>query len=106
MEAQCGVGCEEEHNEVLQLSTRKTHSSCVRFLLAERSEPRPDRIAAFETGQKGHAIGTLRGVRTTVSTVLQSAVDRGYLDGNAAHGIRMRTTGVKPETRFYTPAQV
>lgn len=47
--------------------------------------------------QKGHASGTLRGVRTTFSTVLQSAVDRGYLDGNAAHGIRIRTTGVKPE---------
>jgi integrase len=56
--------------------------------------------------QKGHASGTLRGVRTTFSTVLQSAVDRGYLDGNAAHGIRIRTTGVKPEARFYTPAQV
>lgn len=56
--------------------------------------------------QKGHASGTLRGVRTTFSTVLQSAVDRGCLDGNAAHGIRIRTTGVKPEARFYTPAQV
>jgi len=56
--------------------------------------------------QKGHASGTLRGVRTTFSTVLQSALDRGYLDGNAAHGIGIRTTGVKPEARFYTPAQV
>jgi integrase len=56
--------------------------------------------------QKGHASGTLRGVRTTISTVLQSAVDHGYLDGNAAHGIRIRATGVKPEVRFYTPAQL
>jgi integrase len=56
--------------------------------------------------QKGHANGTLRGVRTTVSTVLQCAVDRRYLDGNAAHGIRIRTMGVKPKHRFYTPAQV
>ncbi len=56
--------------------------------------------------QKGHATGTLRGVRTTVSTVLQCAVDRGYLEGNAAHGIRIRTTGVKAKPRFYTPAQV
>jgi integrase len=56
--------------------------------------------------QKGHANGTLRGVRTTVSTVLQCAVDRHYLDGNAAHGIRIRTMGVKPKPHFYTPAQV
>jgi integrase len=56
--------------------------------------------------QKGHANGTPRGVRTTVSTVLQCAVDRGYLDGNAAHGIRIRTMGVKPKPRFYTPPQV
>jgi integrase len=56
--------------------------------------------------EKGHASGTLRGVRTTISTVLQSAVDRGYLEVNAAHGIRIRTTGVKPKPRFYTPAQI
>ena len=56
--------------------------------------------------EKGHASGTLRGVRTTISTVLQSAVERGYLDGNAAHGIRIRSMGVKPKPRFYSPAQV
>lgn len=44
--------------------------------------------------------------RTQRENPLQCAVDRGYLDRNAAHGIRMRTTGVKPKPRFYTPAQV
>jgi integrase len=56
--------------------------------------------------QKGHASGTLRGVRATVSTVLQAAVDRGYLDRNPAHGIRIRTSGSRAERRFYSPAQV
>jgi integrase len=56
--------------------------------------------------QKGHASATIRGVRATVSTVLQSAVERGYLEKNAAHGIRVRQTTAKLERRFYTPAQV
>ncbi len=56
--------------------------------------------------QKGHATGTLRGVRATFSTVLQSAMERGYLDKNPAHGIRIRTTGSRIEHRFYSPAQV
>lgn len=56
--------------------------------------------------QKGHAVATMRGVRATLSTVLQTAVERGYLEKNAVHGIRIRETGAKPERRFYTPAQV
>ena len=56
--------------------------------------------------QKGHASGTLRGVRATFSTVLQSAILRGYLDQNPAHGIRIRTTASLIEHRFYGPAQV
>jgi integrase len=56
--------------------------------------------------QKGHAGGTLRGVRATFSTVLQSAIERGYLDKNPAHGIRIRSTGSKVEHPFYSPAQV
>jgi len=56
--------------------------------------------------QKGHASGTLRGVRATFSTVLQAAVERGYLDKNPAHGIRIRTTGARLEHRFYSPAQI
>lgn len=56
--------------------------------------------------QKGHASGTLRGVRATFSTVLQTAVERGYVERNVAHGIRIRSTGVKLERRFYPPAQI
>jgi integrase len=56
--------------------------------------------------QKGHASGTLRGVRATFSTVLQAAVERGYLERNVAHGIRIRSTGMRPDRRFYSPAQV
>src|SRR6266404_363762 len=56
--------------------------------------------------RKGHAGGTIRGVRATLSTVLQSAMERGYLDKNPAHGIRIRTPGSRIEHRFYTPAQV
>jgi integrase len=56
--------------------------------------------------QRGHAGGTLRGVRATFSTVLQTAVERGYVERNIAHGIRIRSTGVRNERRFYSPAQV
>jgi len=56
--------------------------------------------------QKGHASGTLRGIRATFSTVLQAAILRGYLDQNPAHGIRIRTTASRIEHRFYCPAQV
>lgn len=56
--------------------------------------------------QKGHAVATIRGVRATLSTVLQAAVERGYLDKNVAHGIRVRETAAKVERRFYSPAQV
>jgi integrase len=56
--------------------------------------------------RKGHTSGTLRGVRATFSTVLQSAVERGYLDKNPAHGIRIRMSGARIERRFYSPAQV
>ncbi len=56
--------------------------------------------------QKGHAVATIRGVRATLSTVLQTAVERGYLEKNAARGIRIRETAARVERRFYTPAQV
>jgi integrase len=38
--------------------------------------------------------------------VLQAAVERGYLEKNPAHGIRIRETDAKPERRFYSPVQV
>jgi integrase len=56
--------------------------------------------------QKGHAGATLRGVRATLSTVLQAAVERGYLEKNPAHGIRIRGADAKIERRFYSPVQV
>jgi integrase len=56
--------------------------------------------------QKGYAVATLRGARATLSTVLQAAVDRGYLEKNPAHGIRIREAGARPQRRFYSPAQV
>ena len=56
--------------------------------------------------QKGHASGTLRGVRATFSTVLQTAVERGCMERNVAHGIRIRSTGVRVERCFYSPAQI
>ncbi len=66
------------------------------------------RIEALLTNlsQKGHAGGTIRGVRSTLSSVLQAAVNRGYLDKNPAHGIRIRHTGMKYVPRFYSPAQI
>jgi integrase len=56
--------------------------------------------------QKGYAGATLRGVRATLSTVLRTAVERGYLEKNPAHGIRIRETTAKPLRRFYSPVQV
>ena len=56
--------------------------------------------------RKGHASATVRGVRATLSTVLQVAVERGHLDKNPVHGIRLRETEARKERRFYSPPQV
>src|SRR5713101_4721275 len=56
--------------------------------------------------QKAHATSTLRSVRATFSTVLQSAVERGYIEKNPAHGIRIREADTKKERRFYSPAEI
>jgi len=56
--------------------------------------------------QKGQAVSTIRGVRATLSTVLQSAVERCYLDKNVAHGIRIRETATKTLYKFYSPVQI
>jgi len=56
--------------------------------------------------QNGHATSTLRSVRATFSTVLQSAVERGYVEKNPAHGIRIREADTKKELRFYSPAEI
>jgi len=56
--------------------------------------------------QKGHAASTLRSVRATFATVLRSAVQRGYVDRNPAHGIVIREGDSKKERRFYSADQV
>jgi hypothetical protein len=56
--------------------------------------------------QNGHADATVRCVRPTLSTVLQAAVERGYINENPAHGIRIRETNAKTQRRFYSPVQV
>jgi integrase len=55
--------------------------------------------------QKGYATSTLRSVRATFSTVLQSAVKRGHLGKNHAHGVCIREADSKKERRFYSPEQ-
>jgi len=56
--------------------------------------------------QKGHATSTLRSVRATFATVLRSAVKRGHLERNPAHGIVIREGDSKKERRFYSVDQV
>lgn len=56
--------------------------------------------------RKGHATSTLRSVRATFATVLRSAVERGYLEKNHAHGVCIRETDLKKERRFYSLEQV
>jgi len=55
--------------------------------------------------QKGHATSTLRSVRATFATVLRSAVKRGYLKKNHAHGVCIREVDSKKERRFYSQEQ-
>jgi len=59
-----------------------------------------------ELRRKGETGTTLRGVRATISTVLRSAMERGYLNQNPAHGIRLRGTGSRAERRYYGPAEI
>jgi integrase len=55
--------------------------------------------------QKGHATSTLRSVRATFATVLRSAVKRGYVERNPAHGVVIREGDSKKEWRFYSADQ-
>ena len=52
--------------------------------------------------QKGNATSTLRSVRATFSTVLRSAVRRGLIEKNPAHGVCIREADSKKERRFYS----
>src|SRR5712692_7015366 len=54
----------------------------------------------------GYATSTLRSVRATFGTVLQAGVERGYLEKNPAHGIRIREADTKKERRFYSPGEI
>ena len=53
----------------------------------------------------GHATSTLRSVRAAFSTVLQAGVERGYLEKNPAHGIRIREADTK-KTAILSPAEI
>jgi integrase len=56
---------------------------------------------------KGHGTSTVRNVRATFSTILQAAVERGYVEKNVAHGIRIRETNViRKERRFHGTAEI
>jgi integrase len=55
--------------------------------------------------QKGHATSTLRSVRATFSTVLRSAVKRGHIERNPAHGVCIREADSKKERQFYSLEQ-
>jgi hypothetical protein len=56
--------------------------------------------------RRGHATSTLRNIRATFSTVLQYAVERGFLTENPAHGIRIREADTKKERRIYSSAEM
>ena len=51
--------------------------------------------------QKGHAVSTLRNVRSAISGVLESAVDRQFIPYNPAHRIHLREADSKTERRYY-----
>lgn len=65
------------------------------------------RIESFlsDLRRKGGTDATIRGVCRTLSTVLQAAVERDFLEKNPVHGIRIRDTTAKKERRFYSPSQ-
>lgn len=73
--------------------------------LCDLSRARIESLLA-QVKRRGHASATVRGVRATLSTVLQAAVDREYLERNPAHGIRVREMEVKKDRRFYLPPQI
>jgi hypothetical protein len=101
MEAQRGAGAEEKQHAHLRLPNSKDTS----FLPWDRcrfatSTVRRSKSVCRILKRKGHATSTLRNIRATFSTVLQSAVERGFLAKNPAHGIRIREADTKKERRF------
>lgn len=41
-----------------------------------------------------------------VASTVSIQLERGYLDVNSAHGIRLRDVNGKAQRRFYSPAQI
>ena len=56
--------------------------------------------------QEGYAGATVHSMRTTLSKVLQSAVDWNYLEENPAHGIRIGDRAPVRERKFLGPNQI
>jgi len=62
-------------------------------------------LQAFVVGKKeqGYFSSTLHGVRTTLSKLLQQAVEWNYLEENAARGLRIGDRVPKKELVFLEP---
>lgn len=55
---------------------------------------------------KGYSGSTLHSVRVTLAKVLQTAVDKGYLERNPAHGIKIGERESKKQRTFFEPTQL
>ena len=86
----------------------EVHYEKTRGFFGEEAKPFEVRMQLGDRKEANWIVSgpTLRGVRATISTVLQSAVERGYVHQNPAHGIRLRDTRGKAERRYYTPAVI
>lgn len=56
--------------------------------------------------QKDYSTNMLRSVRATFATVLRSAVKRGYLERNPAHGVVIHEADSEKEWRDYSPEEI
>ena len=89
------------------LSNRHSHLVDLRRPDWRPGARKPDHVCTGSVCRwPDHASATIRGVRTTLSAVLQVAVERQYLEKNPVHGIRLRETEAKKERRFYSTTQV
>jgi integrase len=67
-----------------------------------------EKVQTFIAGKRreGYAGATVHSMRTTLSKVLQSAVDWNYLEENPAHGIRIGDRAPVRERKFLGPDQI
>lgn len=67
-----------------------------------------EKVQMFLAGKRreGYAGATAHSMRTTLSKVLQSAVDWNYLEDNPAHGIRIGDRAPVHERKFLGPNQI